>query len=152
MIVKKYTVELYDYDIIFCFNDNGNKSKKNISKLLSKYNVKKEFINQWTADARGWTFWGNDESIIVINLNTLSNQNDLITTLRHEVHHASANLYEMIGNVLYELDEESFLYLNDWIFERGLEVIENNSIFIKDKKNKKKWQIKKFQTSLKNNK
>lgn len=132
LIVKKINTQPYNYNVIFCFNDDET-DVESVEKILSKNRISTDNIEKWIDDAKGWTFDNGCMSIVLLNLFTLESQNDLLVTLRHEIHHASANCFEFICNDITVLDEEVFLYLNDWLFEQGLKLIDKHNIKITKK-------------------
>jgi hypothetical protein len=127
MIVKKITTIPYNYDIIVIFNDKENNHEE-INKVLIKYGAHDEDEKNWIDDAKGWTIDNIVSSIVVINTFYHKSKNSLIVTARHEVHHAAAQVFSYINNPIHSLDEEAFLYLNDWIFHKVLDIIDKNKI------------------------
>jgi len=125
MIVTKLNVPLYNYDIIVCFN-YMNKNYDAMEDILDKYKIDDDEVETWLDKAKGWTLEGNNNTIVIINTQLHKKKIDLLTTIRHEVHHASANCFQSIGNPVTILDEEAFLYLNDWVFTKSLEFFEKN--------------------------
>jgi hypothetical protein len=125
MIVNKLNVPMYNYDIIVCFN-YVKKNYDAAEQILDKYQVDDDEVDSWLDDAKGWTLQGKTNTVIFINTYLHRKKIDLLTTIRHEIHHGSANCFEYIGNPITILDEEAYLYLNDWIFTKVLEMLEKN--------------------------
>lgn len=129
MIVKKTKCDLYPYDFIFIFNDKQDNDEE-ITNLLSKHQIyiTEQEGNDWVDNAKGWTLKNVDVSIIILNVHLHKNRDKLLSTLRHEIHHAAANCFAYICNPITILDEEVFLYLNDWLFMTGIDLINKNKI------------------------
>lgn len=125
MIFSKVNVPIYDYDIIFCIN-YIKKNYDAAEEVLDKYHIDEDDVEKWLDDAKGWTLQGRTNTMVIINAHLHKKKNDLLITIRHEIHHAAANCFEQIGNPVTSLDEEAFLYLNDWIFNKLLEFVEKN--------------------------
>jgi len=71
---------------------------------------------------------GHGETLILINLKRKKDLIINLSTIRHEVHHASACLYRFVGERETTLDSEVFLHLNDYLFEQITKDLVNDPI------------------------
>lgn len=129
MIKKKITANPYNYDITFIFNDTPE-NEEVINTLLSKHSIyiTESESDDWVDSAKGWTLKNEEETIIIINIHRHKTKDSLLVTLRHEIHHACANCFKYICNPITILDEEVFLYLNDWVFMQAIDIVNKNKI------------------------
>lgn len=100
---------------------SSKKELKKLSKECKKFNLND--LPEWLDDMAGLHFENKEaqRSLIVINNYQGITSLEVISAIRHETHHACASIYESIGHETTKLDEEPFLYLNDFVFRVILE-------------------------------
>lgn len=120
--MKTITIDLviypYNIDVIY-----RNSASESIGRLLQKLGCQ-VFGAEVLNSAKGWTLKGKKGSVIVLNRFNMESDRQLYKTIRHETHHACADVFEYIQHKTKRLDEEPFLYLNDYVFDKILEFVE----------------------------
>ena len=122
-LLKFIRIDAKIYPYYFCVL-LATKPLRNWKKLLKPYKLKLDDYSKIN-DARGWAMSAQGYGIIILNSWHFKNNIDFLSTLRHEVHHACADCFEYICEPINTLDNETFLYLNDYVFEKCLKKLTN---------------------------
>lgn len=131
MLTTKINLILYPYTIDFLLVESIENSEKSIiTKHLTKLKTGLRSKDLDLTECLGKCIeYNNNNTLIVINKHRLKSLEEFLVTLRHEVHHASANVFSYIEEEIYSLDTETFLYLNDYIMLEILKTIDIKNLY-----------------------
>ena len=134
MEIHEFKEELYPFSWKLIIIESKDEIKTKLSDAIDSIEIESISIIE---DGDGWTIVNNNVGVVIINkwLFNIGDFIKFITTIRHEVHHLSAGVFTHICEEIDRLDNETFLYLNDYFFKRILSkllTIQNDNIIIKN--------------------
>lgn len=115
--------QIYPYSVHFFTLDFSDKQaqkelKEKLNKLGCKFKVKKHL-----KQGRGWCIGILAASVVLIDTKPIQKDAmSVLSAIRHETHHAAKECLDYIGSE-FGSDDEHFMYLCDWLFCKGVEVV-----------------------------
>lgn len=116
MIIQEIPVEIYDFNIIFVYDDN-DKTKIPHS-ILRKYNINnKRYLRSLYSclNKKKGFFTLQIDSVIFIIIKNEDSVNHLLKCIAHEALHATIFIMNSVDVSLNSNSEEAFCYLHDYI-------------------------------------